>query len=79
MKTYKSFKIDQKYKNNIDDTCSLQQDHLAHLSMMYGLLTLAIQKKNNSPCYKELEQIFAGIEQKKIWAIKGLKKTNNFK
>lgn len=55
----------------------IQRNRLTSSSMVYGVLTLAVQKADKSRCYNELGQIYDGINRKEIWAIKGKKTHSN--
>lgn len=68
------FYLQQSNATNINsdfDSVELQSNGLIGSSIIYGILTLAVQKDDKSQCYDELKQIINGINRKDIWAIKG--------
>lgn len=48
-----------------------EYDQLKTTSILYGVARIATQQPQPNQCYKELNQIYAGIHRKEIWAIKG--------
>ena len=44
---------------------------LKHTSVIYGLISIAEPDELSERCYDELQQIYEGIQQKEIWALKG--------
>ncbi|XP_053687195.1 nose resistant to fluoxetine protein 6-like [Sabethes cyaneus] len=49
-----------------------QKEILKHTSVIYGLISIAERDELSEQCYGELQQIFEGIQQKEIWALKVL-------
>ncbi|XP_055537122.1 uncharacterized protein LOC129725377 isoform X2 [Wyeomyia smithii] len=49
-----------------------QKEILKHTSIIYGLISIAERDELSEQCYGELQQIFEGIQQKEIWALKVL-------
>ncbi|XP_058463284.1 nose resistant to fluoxetine protein 6-like [Malaya genurostris] len=49
-----------------------QTEILKHTSVIYGLISIAEPEELSETCYSELQQIYEGIQQKEIWALKVL-------
>ncbi|XP_055629857.1 nose resistant to fluoxetine protein 6-like [Toxorhynchites rutilus septentrionalis] len=49
-----------------------QKEVLKHTSVIYGLISIAEREELSEQCYDELQQIYEGIQQKEIWALKVL-------
>lgn len=45
-------------------------DRLKHSSVIYGLIEAVEENQLNQQCYKEIAQIYHGINRKEIWAMK---------
>ncbi|XP_058121639.1 O-acyltransferase like protein-like [Anopheles ziemanni] len=50
----------------------LKADVLRHTSVLYGLLSIADRDGLSERCYRELQRVYDGIQQKEIWAMKVL-------
>lgn len=50
---------------------SAYNDRLKHMSILYGIIMIAQENELNQRCYKEIMQIYNGINHKEVWAIKG--------
>ncbi|KFB36633.1 AGAP007659-PB-like protein [Anopheles sinensis] len=48
----------------------LKADVLRHTSVLYGLLSIADRDGLSERCYRELQRVYDGIQQKEIWAMK---------
>lgn len=48
----------------------LTKNRFISSSVIYGLLTLVVNKTQHSKCYEDLEQLHEGINRKEIWAMK---------
>lgn len=48
-----------------------QEGVLKHTSVLYGLISIAERDELSERCYDELQQIYEGIRQKEVWALKG--------
>ncbi|XP_062553181.1 uncharacterized protein LOC134218266 [Armigeres subalbatus] len=49
-----------------------QEGVLKHSSVLYGLISIAERGELSDRCYDEMQQIYEGIKQKEIWALKVL-------
>ncbi|XP_053674198.1 nose resistant to fluoxetine protein 6-like [Anopheles nili] len=49
-----------------------QAEVLKHTSVLYGLITIAERDGLSERCYRELQRVYTGIQQKEIWAMKVL-------
>ncbi|XP_055608039.1 uncharacterized protein LOC129755528 [Uranotaenia lowii] len=47
-----------------------QQEILRHTSVVYGLISMAEPEELSQRCYDQMQQIYEGIQQKEIWAMK---------
>uniref|UniRef100_A0AAG5D623 Nose resistant-to-fluoxetine protein N-terminal domain-containing protein n=1 Tax=Anopheles atroparvus TaxID=41427 RepID=A0AAG5D623_ANOAO len=50
----------------------LKADVLRHTSVLYGLISIAERDGLSERCYRELQRVYLGIQQKEIWAMKVL-------
>lgn len=64
----------QKFDDYIRDTNSFlhaqHTERLKHSSVIYGLIVTAEENHLNQQCYREIMQIYHGINRKEIWAMK---------
>uniref|UniRef100_A0A182SPX9 Uncharacterized protein n=1 Tax=Anopheles maculatus TaxID=74869 RepID=A0A182SPX9_9DIPT len=49
----------------------LKAEVLKHTSVLYGLISIAERDELSERCYRELQRVYHGIQQKEIWAMKG--------
>uniref|UniRef100_A0A182R0D9 Nose resistant-to-fluoxetine protein N-terminal domain-containing protein n=1 Tax=Anopheles farauti TaxID=69004 RepID=A0A182R0D9_9DIPT len=50
----------------------LKAEVLKHTSVLYGLISIAERDELSERCYRELQRVYSGIQQKEIWAMKVL-------
>ncbi|XP_052873848.1 nose resistant to fluoxetine protein 6-like [Anopheles cruzii] len=50
----------------------LRAEVLKHTSVLYGLLSITERDGVSERCYRELQRVYHGIQQKEIWAMKVL-------
>ncbi|XP_050073832.1 nose resistant to fluoxetine protein 6-like [Anopheles maculipalpis] len=50
----------------------LKAEVLKHTSVLYGLISIAERDELSERCYRELQRVYHGIQQKEIWAMKVL-------
>lgn len=48
------------------------------ISVLYAIAEIASKRPQTSKCYHELNQIYDGIHQKEVWALKGKIATVHF-
>lgn len=49
----------------------LKAEVLKHTSVLYGLISIAERDELSERCFRELQRVYHGIQQKEIWAMKG--------
>uniref|UniRef100_A0A182UED3 Uncharacterized protein n=1 Tax=Anopheles melas TaxID=34690 RepID=A0A182UED3_9DIPT len=49
----------------------LKAEVLKHTSVLYGLISVAERDELSERCFRELQRVYHGIQQKEIWAMKG--------
>uniref|UniRef100_A0ABK8FMC8 Nose resistant-to-fluoxetine protein N-terminal domain-containing protein n=2 Tax=Anopheles gambiae TaxID=7165 RepID=A0ABK8FMC8_ANOGA len=50
----------------------LKAEVLKHTSVLYGLISIAERDELSERCFRELQRVYHGIQQKEIWAMKVL-------